>query len=164
MKYIFAILVTEKQVCINSQVNPLYKYIFLQYQAYAIVESPDEYCDDDMIFNLFCYVFLEGQRKAIFEISEAERKANADEIIRLKKEIGELVVSLKENRCDVFGDRALTKRIQSIIGPIDKKTSEEVKELIDLQIVDKSKQLNLLRYRIKQVDLFSTLLNYLLSV
>lgn len=94
---------------------------------------------------------LEGQRKAVFEISEAERKANADEIIRLKKEIGQLVVSLQESRYDSVKDRAQAKRLQAIIGPTDKKTTSEVKELLDLQIIDKSKQLNLLRYRTKQV-------------
>lgn len=100
--------------------------------------------------------FLEGQRKAIFEISEAERKTNSDEIIRLKKEIGQLVISLNENKSDALKDETLSRRLQGIIGPTDDKTTWEIKELLDLQIVDKSKQLNLLRYRIKQVGVVYT--------
>lgn len=64
------------------------------------------------------------------------------------------MISLSENRSNPLKDHTLTKRIQAIIGPIDQKTISEVKELLDLQIVDKSKQLNLLRFRIKQVDQF----------
>lgn len=41
--------------------------------------------------------FLEGQRKALFEDCEAERKANADEVLQLKKEISNLVVLLHES-------------------------------------------------------------------
>lgn len=41
--------------------------------------------------------FLEGQRKALFEDCEAERKANADEVLQLKKEISNLVVVLHES-------------------------------------------------------------------
>ncbi|XP_018574503.1 shootin-1, partial [Anoplophora glabripennis] len=93
---------------------------------------------------------LEGQRKALFEICEAERISNADQILQLKKEIALLIVDLHECTTPTAKYRIQNKRIVDIIGPLADKTAAEVRELLDLQVIDNSKRLDLLRYKIKQ--------------
>ncbi|RZC40977.1 coiled-coil domain-containing protein 151 [Asbolus verrucosus] len=92
----------------------------------------------------------EGQRKAAFEDCEAERKANVEEIHTLKKEIKELVKQLKDTKQDTASLKSLGKKLEAIVGPYDTKTTEEIRGLLDLQIVDRSKALNLVRYKIKK--------------
>ncbi|XP_044262785.1 myosin heavy chain, clone 203 [Tribolium madens] len=92
----------------------------------------------------------EGQRKAAFEDCEAERKSNIDEIHKLKKEIKELVKELKEKTQSSAALKTTNKKLESIVGPIDEKTTTTIEEMLDLQIIDKSKSLNLLNYKIKK--------------
>lgn len=93
----------------------------------------------------------EGQRKALFEVCETERKINSEEIQKFKKSISDLAVSLEENKSDSAKFRTNSAQLESAIGPIGQKTSREIKTLFDLQIIDKSKQLDLLRYKKKRV-------------
>ncbi|KAJ8917182.1 hypothetical protein NQ315_012674 [Exocentrus adspersus] len=92
----------------------------------------------------------EGQRKALFEDCEAERKSNAAQVLKLKKEIAQMVVALHESTTPTAKYRIQNKRIVEIIGPLADKSATEVAELLDLQIIDSSKRLDLLRHRIKQ--------------
>lgn len=43
-----------------------------------------------------------------------------------------------------------------MVGPLGDKNVDEIRHLLDLQIIDKSKHLNLLRYRIKQRQKYLT--------
>lgn len=95
-------------------------------------------------------ILLEGQRKAAFEDCEAERKSNIEEIHKLKKEIRELVKELKEKTQSTSALKAFSKKLESIVGPIDEKSIQEIEEMLDLQIIDKSKALNLVNYKIKK--------------
>ncbi|XP_050293793.1 merozoite surface protein 1 [Anthonomus grandis grandis] len=92
----------------------------------------------------------EGQRKALFEDCETERKSNSDEILKLKKEVSNLVILLHESKSPVAKYRLKNRRVAEIVGPLTDKTCPEVKELLDLQIIDLCKKLDLLRYRIKK--------------
>ncbi|KAK9873445.1 hypothetical protein WA026_022676 [Henosepilachna vigintioctopunctata] len=91
-----------------------------------------------------------GQRKALFEDCEAERKANIEEISKLKKENTDLVTSLHEYSSSTAKLDIQKRKIEFLIGPIENKEGGEVHELLDLQLIDKSKQLDLLRYHIKE--------------
>lgn len=106
-------------------------------------------------------LIAEGQRKALFEICEAEKKQNAEEIVKLKKEIAQLNLALHENSSTAAKNRIKMQQLESIIGPLGDKKVEEVKHLLDLQIMDKSKQLNLVQYRVKQVYLLYVLYMYI---
>lgn len=44
-----------------------------------------------------------------------------------------------------------TVKLEAFIGPVGDRTTENIKEVLDLQIIDKSKQLDLLRYKKKKV-------------
>ncbi|CAG9857003.1 unnamed protein product [Phyllotreta striolata] len=93
----------------------------------------------------------EGQRKALFEECEAERKSNADEILKLKKETSELAVTLHEVTGTETKYIVKNKPIEAgAWANLMDKRPEEVLKMIDLQIIDKSKQIDLLRYRTKQ--------------
>ncbi|XP_030756347.1 uncharacterized protein LOC115882426 [Sitophilus oryzae] len=92
----------------------------------------------------------EGQRRAVFEDCEAERKSNADEIIKLKKEISGLITVLHESRSPTAKYHLKDRRIEEIVGPLTDKTCVEVKEQLDLHIIDKCKQLDLLKYQMKK--------------
>uniref|UniRef100_A0AAR5PMT6 Uncharacterized protein n=1 Tax=Dendroctonus ponderosae TaxID=77166 RepID=A0AAR5PMT6_DENPD len=92
----------------------------------------------------------EGQRRALFEDCESERKSNVDEILHLKKEIASLVVVLHESKSSVAKHRLQTSRLENIVGPLSEKTCSEVKKRLDLQIIDKSKKLDLLAYQLKK--------------
>ncbi|KAJ8947031.1 hypothetical protein NQ318_019923 [Aromia moschata] len=96
------------------------------------------------------YFSTEGQRKALFEDGEAEVKLNSDQIVRLKKEISQLVIVLHESTSITARYRIRSKRLVEIIGPLADKTAEQVREMLDLQVIDMSKRLDLLRYRVKQ--------------
>lgn len=96
-------------------------------------------------------IFSEGQRKSLFEVSETERKSNADQILQLKKEIARLIVDLHECTNPTAKYRIQNKRIVEIIGPLADKTVAEVSELLDLQVIDSTKRLDLIRHRLKQV-------------
>ncbi|XP_066152777.1 outer dynein arm-docking complex subunit 3 isoform X2 [Euwallacea fornicatus] len=93
----------------------------------------------------------EGQRRALFEDCEAERKSNVDEILFLKKEVSKLVVVLHESVSHVAKNRLQNSRLEEILGPLsDKVTCNEAKEILDLQIIDLCKKLDLLRYKIRK--------------
>ncbi|EEZ97203.1 hypothetical protein TcasGA2_TC004392 [Tribolium castaneum] len=92
----------------------------------------------------------EGQRKAAFEDCEAERKSNTDEIHKLKTEIRELVKKLKEKTQSTAALIKTYKKLESLLGPIDDKSTSTIEQLLDLQIIDKSKCLNLVNYKIKK--------------
>ncbi|CAG9815572.1 unnamed protein product, partial [Phaedon cochleariae] len=92
----------------------------------------------------------EGQRKALFEEYEAERKSNAEQILKLKKEISQLIVVVHENTNPTAKFRIKNRKLESIIGPLNEKSCNEVQELLDLQIINKKKKLDLLEYKIKQ--------------
>lgn len=86
----------------------------------------------------------------MFEECENERKTNTEEINKLKKEIGELVIILHDTKIPTAKYLTRNKRLEDIIGPLDNKTFQQIQELLDLQIIDKSKQLDLLKYKINQ--------------
>ncbi|CAG9772879.1 unnamed protein product [Ceutorhynchus assimilis] len=92
----------------------------------------------------------EGQRRALFEDCEAERKFNADEILKLKKEISNLIVVLHQSKSPVAKYRIKNRRLEEIVGPLTEKTCNQVKEVLDLHIIDLGKKLDLLIYRIKK--------------
>ncbi|XP_057665663.1 outer dynein arm-docking complex subunit 3 [Diorhabda carinulata] len=92
----------------------------------------------------------EGQRKALFEDCEAERKSNINEIIKLKKELSELVVTLHECKSSQTKFRLKNKTLEGVPGSLMDKSPEHVMELIDTNIIDETKKLDLLRYRSKQ--------------
>ncbi|KAL3277189.1 hypothetical protein HHI36_012540 [Cryptolaemus montrouzieri] len=92
----------------------------------------------------------EGQRKALFEDCEAERRANIEEIAKLKKENSDLIASLHEYTSSTAKLDVQKRKIEHLIGPIDNKEGDELQELLDLQLIDKSKQLDLLRYNMKK--------------
>ncbi|XP_066259963.1 outer dynein arm-docking complex subunit 3-like [Euwallacea similis] len=93
----------------------------------------------------------EGQRRALFEDCEAERKSNVDEILSLKKEVSKLVIVLHESVSHVAKNRLQNSRLEEILGPLsDKVTCNEAKEILDLQIIDLCKKLDLLRYKIRK--------------
>ncbi|XP_074029145.1 coiled-coil domain containing protein 151 [Leptinotarsa decemlineata] len=92
----------------------------------------------------------EGQRKALFEDCEAERKSNADQILKLKKDISQLIIVLHESTTPVAKHSIQNRLLESIVGPLEKKSCTEVRELLDLQIIDKTKKIDLLRYKTKQ--------------
>ncbi|XP_063907238.1 uveal autoantigen with coiled-coil domains and ankyrin repeats [Zophobas morio] len=96
----------------------------------------------------------EGQRKAAFEDCEVERKTNCEEIHKLKKEITELVKELKDKTQATAGVKVLSKRLERLVGPCEDKDVGEIKELLDLQIIDKSKALNLVTYKTKKRQKF----------
>ncbi|XP_060526183.1 uveal autoantigen with coiled-coil domains and ankyrin repeats [Cylas formicarius] len=89
----------------------------------------------------------EGQRKALFEDCEAERKSNADDIIRLKKEISNLTVVSHQTKSPVAEYRLKDKRIEEVVGPLADKSCFQVKELLDLHVINTGKRLDLLKYR-----------------
>lgn len=93
----------------------------------------------------------EGQRKALFEVCETERKSNLEEMKKLKKTINGLVTSLQENKSQAVKYRMNTIRLESIVGPVAERNVNDIIDTIDLQIIDKRKQLDLLRYKKKKV-------------
>ncbi|XP_044757883.1 centrosomal protein of 55 kDa [Coccinella septempunctata] len=92
----------------------------------------------------------EGQRRALFEDCEAEKKSNAEEISKLKKENSDLLTSLYEHSNSTAKLEVQRRKIEHLIGPLEGKEGSEVRELLDLQLIDKSKQLDLLRYHMKK--------------
>ncbi|VEN58715.1 unnamed protein product [Callosobruchus maculatus] len=89
----------------------------------------------------------EGQRKALFEDTEAETKSNTEQISKLKKEISDLVVILHENKSLEAKYRIRNKALEIKIRPLSEKRCEEVEEMMDLQVIDRTKQTDLLRYK-----------------
>ncbi|KAJ8985695.1 hypothetical protein NQ317_014344 [Molorchus minor] len=92
----------------------------------------------------------EGQRKALFEDCETERKSNSGQILKLKREITQLVTVLHDSTSITAKYRIRNKRIVKITGPLADKTVDEVQQMLDLQVIDLTKKLDLLRYRVKQ--------------
>ncbi|KAG5896497.1 hypothetical protein JTB14_005873 [Gonioctena quinquepunctata] len=92
----------------------------------------------------------EGQRKALFEDCEAERKSNVDQILKLKQELSRLIIDLHESTNPVAKYRIKNRTLERIVGPLDNKSCTDVQEQLDLRIIDKAKQIDLLRYRTKQ--------------
>nr|CAI5817533.1 unnamed protein product [Callosobruchus analis] len=89
----------------------------------------------------------EGRRKALFEDTEAETKSNTEQISKLKKEISDLVVILHENKSLEAKYRIRNKALEIKIRPLSEKRCEEVEEMMDLQVIDRTKQTDLLRYK-----------------
>ncbi|CAH1109259.1 unnamed protein product [Psylliodes chrysocephalus] len=100
--------------------------------------------------SLVLLIFLEGQRKALFEECEAERKSNADEILKLKKELSQMVITLHEVTGTETKFLVKDRVLEGINGSLMEKNPQEVMEMIDLQVIDKTKKFDLLRYRTKQ--------------
>ncbi|KAL1506246.1 hypothetical protein ABEB36_005642 [Hypothenemus hampei] len=96
----------------------------------------------------------EGQRRALFEDCEAERKLNADEILKLKKEISNLVIVLHKSKSSSAKYRLENSLLQQIVGPLNEKTCSEIKDMLDLQIIDLSKKLDVLVYKIKNRKIY----------
>ncbi|KAF5273082.1 hypothetical protein FQR65_LT04824 [Abscondita terminalis] len=92
----------------------------------------------------------EGQRKALFEIREAEYKANCNEITKLKKEINDLVILLKEQKSNSAKNRVKSGRLKTGFASINESPAWVAQHLLDLNVIDKCKQLNLLRYQVKK--------------
>ncbi|XP_045467633.1 synaptonemal complex protein 1 [Harmonia axyridis] len=92
----------------------------------------------------------EGQRRALFEDCEAEKKANAEEISKLKKDNTDLLTSLHEYTSSTAKLDIQKRKIEHLIGPLEGKQGGEVQKLLDLQLIDRSKQLDLLRYHTKK--------------
>lgn len=97
-------------------------------------------------------LFSEGQRKAAFEEFEVERKSNADLILKLKKEIKELIVTLQINRDAIAANKVKSLRLEAVVGPLKQRTCKQLIETLDLQTIDLKKQLDLIRHRRKQVE------------
>ncbi|KAK4882934.1 hypothetical protein RN001_006253 [Aquatica leii] len=96
----------------------------------------------------------EGQRKALFEVREAEYKTNCNEIAKLKKDIADLVVLLKEQKSNSAKHRIKSGRLKSAFGALNEKSSWVTQEMLDLHVIDKSKQLNLMRYQVKKQQMY----------
>lgn len=88
----------------------------------------------------------------MFESCDAERKANADQILRLKREIAEFSSEIKSGRGRVDLKEIPYKLSESLPPVVANKRFEEVNEMIDLQIIDLKKKLDVLRYEAKQVS------------
>lgn len=83
---------------------------------------------------------------------EAERKSNVEEAKKMKKTINGLVTSLQESKSHAVKYRMNTIRLESIVGPVAERNVIDLINTIDLQIIDKCKQLDLLRYKKKRVS------------
>lgn len=93
----------------------------------------------------------EGQRKALFEEAERQQKNNFEEIINLKKEISRISVLLYQNKSTVVKYRLGNIHIEHCIGSIGDRSCSEVEIFLDLQIIDRKKQADLLMFNTKQV-------------
>lgn len=62
-----------------------------------------------------------------------------------------MIVKLKEERSLSAKHRIQCAELEETIGYIGEKTCAEVKEALDLQIIDRAKQLDLLKYRTRKV-------------
>ena len=63
-----------------------------------------------------------------------------------------MVKELKDKTQATAGVKVLSKRLERLVGPCEDKDVGEIKELLDLQIIDKSKALNLVTYKTKKVN------------
>ncbi|XP_044730602.1 uncharacterized protein LOC123293762 [Chrysoperla carnea] len=94
----------------------------------------------------------EGQRKALFESCDAERKANADKILRLKREIAELISKLKQARGTV-DLKELPQKLSGSLPPIvADKPYDHAQEIVDLKVIDLRKKYDLIKYKSKQKE------------
>ncbi|GLV44078.1 Coiled-coil domain containing protein 151 [Carabus blaptoides fortunei] len=91
----------------------------------------------------------QGQRKAAFEEFETKRKHNSSQITKLKKDIGELTITLQENKDNNAKYRVRSLKLESIAGPLNNKSTEQVIHILDLQIIDQKKHLDLIKHKIK---------------
>lgn len=98
-------------------------------------------------------VFPEGQRKAAFEEYEAERKANADQILKLQKEITELTLTLQMNKENVAAHKVKNIKLETVVGPLKQRTMKQLITTLDLHNIDHNKQLDLLKHKRKQVSI-----------
>ncbi|KAB0801892.1 hypothetical protein PPYR_04531 [Photinus pyralis] len=96
----------------------------------------------------------EGQRKALFEVREAEYKGNCNEIAKLKKEISEILVLLNEQKSNRAQKRIKSGRLKSTVGALCEKPSWITQEMLDLHVIDKGKQHDLIRYQVRQKQLY----------
>ncbi|KRT80985.1 hypothetical protein AMK59_5436, partial [Oryctes borbonicus] len=94
----------------------------------------------------------EGQRKALFEESEATRSQHTEEILQLKKNISEMVVKVKESRSFSARYNINIAELEEVVGYVGDKSCSEIMEKLDLQVIDKSKQLDVLKYQTKKKE------------
>lgn len=94
----------------------------------------------------------EGQRKALFEDAEAQQKINFDEIVKLKKEISQTTVLCQQNKSQMAKYKLQVDNIDRNMGSLGNKSCDEVVNLLDLQITDKQKQTDLLKFKTKKVS------------
>nr|XP_022904748.1 coiled-coil domain-containing protein 151 [Onthophagus taurus] len=94
----------------------------------------------------------EGRRKALFEETESEEKLNANEILRLKKETRDLAIRLRDNRSLSAKNRIGGARLEEVMGHLGEKTCPEVHCSLDLQVTDRTKHLDLIRYQIRKKE------------
>ncbi|XP_017782428.1 PREDICTED: coiled-coil domain-containing protein 151 [Nicrophorus vespilloides] len=92
----------------------------------------------------------EGQRKALFEEIETERKRNQDEILVLKKRISLMTVNLQERKGSALKSRFPVAQLGPVLKNAGDKTAEEIAGILDLQRIDKTKKLDLIKYRLSQ--------------
>lgn len=79
--------------------------------------------------------------------------------MRLKRENKELLISLKKNKDDNAEYRIHNSKIETVIGSLSTKTVDQVKELLDLQIIDQNKKLDLIKDKIKKVIIKNVLMH-----
>lgn len=96
----------------------------------------------------------EGQRKALFEEAETQQKQNSEEIIKLKKEISQMSAVLQQLKSPLARYRLKNRELEQSIGALGEKTCQDVENLLDLQIIDKQKQTDILKFKTKQVSFF----------
>ncbi|XP_018328093.1 uncharacterized abhydrolase domain-containing protein DDB_G0269086-like [Agrilus planipennis] len=94
----------------------------------------------------------EGQRKALFEECETEQKNNTEKIETLKKEVSQLIVTLRNKTSNSVKDRIRIPQLNSVAAYLGEKMCNEVIVVLDLQVIDKVKKLDLIRYKIAEKE------------
>lgn len=82
---------------------------------------------------------------------EAERKSNIEETKKLKKNVSDLLSTLQESKSHSVKYRMNTIRLESIIGPVGDRSVSDILETLDLQNIDKCKQLDVMKFKKKKV-------------
>lgn len=101
---------------------------------------------------IWFWIFLEGQRKALFEECEAERKSNGDEILKLKKDISQLLLRLKDNRNLSAKSRIKSGKLEAVVGVLGERNCFCTQNTLDLLVTDKNKKLDLICYKAEEVS------------
>ncbi|GJQ88086.1 hypothetical protein Trydic_g13098 [Trypoxylus dichotomus] len=96
--------------------------------------------------------YVEGQRKALFEECEAKRSQYTEEILHLKKNISEMIIKLKESKSLSVRYDINVAELEEAIGYVGDKSCSEIIDKLDLEVINKSKKLDILKYQTKKKE------------